>query len=144
MFSTVRSAAGRICVGLAICAGSAAVLLVSASAASAATPQCPLAVTGAMVAAGCGSNGGLPPAITAQPADATGYEDGAVQFTAAATASIAPTVSWQYSFDNGTTWNGAGQYTTTYTLGSLSLGENDDLVRAAFTNPNGTTYTRAA
>ena len=144
MFSTVRTATGRICVALAICAGPALVLLLSAGAASAATPQCTLAVEGAQPASGCGGGGALPPAVTVQPADATGYEDGAVQYTAAATAAIAPTVSWEYSFDNGTNWNAAGQFTDTYTLGSLSLGENDDLVRAAFTNLNGTTYTRAA
>lgn len=144
MFSILRPTAGRMCAALAICAGFAtALFLSSGSAAAEVVPACSYAVTGVQPA-GCGYNNGHPPTITVQPVDTTGYENGSVQFTAAASTDGMLTAWWEYSFDNGATWNATGQYTDTYTLGSLTLTENEDLVRAGFSDSYGTTYTQAA
>lgn len=123
MFSIVRTTIGRICVAVAVCVASAGAILVSAGSAAA--------------------DGGAP-VVTLQPVDTTGYVDGTVQFTAAATAATTPSVWWEFSTDNGATWNGAGQYTDAYTLGSLIASEDGDLVRAGFSDADGFTYTSAA
>lgn len=139
MFSIVRTAAGRVLIALAICAGATITFLLTAGSASA----CSYAIQdGGAHPTACGYGGGQPPQITVEPADTTGYVDGTVQFTA--DAASYDSVLWEYSSDNGATWNGAGQYSTTYTLGSLAPSEDGNLVRADFTNGNGTSTTAAA
>ncbi|HVU33786.1 MAG TPA: immunoglobulin domain-containing protein [Opitutaceae bacterium] len=46
-----------------------------------------------------------PPAITAQPTSVTSANGGTASFTTIATGNPVPTMTWELSTDNGTTWN---------------------------------------
>jgi alpha-tubulin suppressor-like RCC1 family protein len=63
-------------------------------------------------------------------------------FTAGASATPAPTVQWQYSFDHGKTWADlSGATSATLSVGPLNAFVNHWEVRAAFTNVVATTIT---
>jgi hypothetical protein len=83
-------------------------------------------------------------AIITQPANQTVAVNSSVTLAAAATGNPAPTVQWQESIDNGTTFNNiAGATTGTYTFTAPAT-PAVDLFRAVFTNTTGQLDTRAA
>lgn len=84
------------------------------------------------------------PVVTAQPQSQTAFSGRTLTFTAAASGTPSPTVSWQVSVDKGSTWITAGVTTTTFTSGTLTSFENGWEVRAVFSNMAGTTPTNAA
>ncbi len=88
---------------------------------------------------------GVPPGVTAGPSAATVNAGGAVSFSAAAGGNPTPTVKWQVSTDNGTTWNPApgtnNQPTYSFTA---SAAQNGYDYEAVFTNAVGTATTAAA
>jgi hypothetical protein len=80
--------------------------------------------------------------VTAQPVSHYYVDGQSLTFSAAADATPAPTVQWQYSFNQGATWtNLSGATSTTLTVGPLDAFVNNWEVRAAFTNVPGTTIT---
>lgn len=79
-----------------------------------------------------------PPSVTQQPTSQTGNQGGTATFTAAGSGNPAPGVKWQESIDSGTNWiDIAGANATTYTTAALVGADNGKLVRAIFTNGNG-------
>ena len=85
------------------------------------------------------------PTVTLSPQSQSVVTGGPLTFTAAATGTPAPTVSWQASVDHGSTWkNISGATTTTFTTGPLTAFENGWQVRAVFTNTAGSQPTNAA
>jgi len=78
------------------------------------------------------------PVITQQPKSVEVSAGASPSFTATATGSPTPTVQWQRSIDSGSTWNNiSGASTTTYSLNSVTSGQNGWAFRAVFTNTNG-------
>jgi hypothetical protein len=86
----------------------------------------------------------VPPAITQQPTDQTVIDGQPATFSAAASGSPAPSVTWQESSDGGATWSdipGATSTTLTFTATAPQSGYR---YRAAFTNSAATVSTNAA
>ena len=83
-----------------------------------------------------------PVSVTSSPANKTvTYGDNA-SFTAAASGDPAPTVQWQKSTDNGTTWNNvSGATSTTLSLTKPLVADSGSQYRAVFTNDCGGTKT---
>jgi hypothetical protein len=84
------------------------------------------------------------PAITVQPANQAVTAGQTATFTAAATGSPTPTVLWQVSTDNGTTFSilpGATSTTLSFTTASS---QNGNQYQAVFTNSAGSATTTAA
>jgi hypothetical protein len=78
------------------------------------------------------------PAISAQPTGQTVASGALVSFSAAATGTPTPSVQWEYSTDDGTTWQSfPGATTTTYSF--VATGQQSfEKLAAVFTNPAGT------
>jgi alpha-tubulin suppressor-like RCC1 family protein len=84
------------------------------------------------------------PVVTLDPKSQTVPDGTPVTFTAAATGTPTPNVSWQFSFDAGTEWITAqGQTTTTLTL-TAATNTNGIEVEAVFTNVVGMATTTPA
>ncbi len=84
-----------------------------------------------------------PPKVTKAPTSVTVEEGQTATFES--TASGSPTVQWQLSTDNGTTWNPiAGATSTTYAIASTLTSESGDEFRAVFTNAAGSATSKAA
>jgi hypothetical protein len=82
------------------------------------------------------------PAITTQPANATVDAGQPATFTAAASGAPTPTVKWQSSTNNGTSWaDVAGATSTTLTVANGVTGTQ---YRAVFTNSKGSATSNAA
>jgi Immunoglobulin I-set domain len=75
--------------------------------------------------------------VSSQPAATSVVEGATATFSAAATGSPAPGVQWQVSNDNGTTYTDVPQSPTGSLSFAVSLGEDQDLYRAVFTNSTG-------
>jgi hypothetical protein len=86
-----------------------------------------------------------PPTVTVQPTSLTvTYGEDAV-FTTAADGLPEPTVQWQSSIDDGATFNDLdGATATTLTLSAVSMDDNGLVVRAVFTNDQGTATSDSA
>ena len=84
------------------------------------------------------------PVVTTHPVS-TGVTAGTVvSFTAAATGVPAPTVQWQVSTNNGSSWsNISGETSGTYTF-TAAAGDTGKQYRAVFTNAEGSANTNAA
>ena len=84
------------------------------------------------------------PVVTTQPVS-TGVTAGTVvSFTAAATGVPAPTVQWQVSTNNGSSWsNISGETSGTYTF-TAAAGDTGKQYRAVFTNAEGSANSNAA
>jgi hypothetical protein len=75
-----------------------------------------------------------PPAVTSQPSDQTVTAGQTASFSAAASGYPAPTVQWQLSTDNGTSWsNISGATSTTFSF-TAQPADNGHQFRAVFTN----------
>jgi PKD repeat protein len=80
---------------------------------------------------------GAAPAITLHPTSQTVCGGGPASFTAGASGSPAPTVQWQVSTDDGSTWaDVAGATTTTLTF-TASAADQSSQYRATFANTAG-------
>ena len=86
---------------------------------------------------------GIVPVITTQPVSTNVTAGSTASFSASATGTPTPTVQWQVSLDNGTTWNNVtGATTATYNF-TTTASENNWQFRAVFTNVVGTATTNA-
>ena len=85
------------------------------------------------------------PQITAQPQSQTVAPGDSVNFTAAASGVPTPTLIWQFSINQGSSWTTLTDATTT-TLSATNVSRyvNGIEVEAVFTNPAGTTTTNPA
>jgi len=85
------------------------------------------------------------PSFTTQPVNATIVAGQAAQFTVAASGTPTPTLQWQLSTDNGTTWsNITGETGTTFTALNVALANNGRQFRAVATNGSGVLNSNAA
>jgi alpha-tubulin suppressor-like RCC1 family protein len=85
------------------------------------------------------------PAVTKQPVSQTVEEGQSASFTATASGTPTPTVQWERSTNNGTTWSQiAGATSTTFTIGSATTSESGYLFRAVFKNSVGEATSKAA
>jgi hypothetical protein len=85
-----------------------------------------------------------PPVITVQPSNLTVSVGSAATFTAGASGNPLPTVQWQKSADNGTTWSDiTGATSASYTF-TTAAGDNNHQFRAVFTNSVGSATSNAA
>lgn len=90
------------------------------------------------------SNVNSAPAISTQPTNQTVAATTQVSFTAAATGNPTPTVQWQYSANNGTSYSAiSGATSTIYTLTAIAA-DTGYLYEAVFTNVLGSATTSAA
>jgi hypothetical protein len=85
-----------------------------------------------------------PPAITTEPTDQTVVGGQSYSFSAAASGTPAPTVQWQISTDQGTTFQNISGATSDTLTRTANVGDNDTNYRAVFTNSSGTATTNAA
>jgi hypothetical protein len=113
----------------------------ASSAGSAASNVATLTVTTSPVA----------PQVTTQPSNQSGAVGQSVTFTVAANGSPTPTVQWQVSTNNGTTFTNltdgtgiSGSTTRTLTLSGLLASQNATQYRAVLTNPAGSVNSSAA
>jgi len=84
------------------------------------------------------------PVITTHPASQTVNAGQTATFTSAASGNPAPTVQWQLSTDNGSTWsNITGATSTTYSF-TAQISDNGKQYRAVFTNLVGAATSTAA
>lgn len=84
------------------------------------------------------------PAVTTQPADKTVLPGQSAVFTAAASGSPAPTVTWQSSTD-GTTWSDvSGATSDTLTVSNVQLSQSGTKYQAVYSNSAGSVTTTAA
>ncbi len=84
------------------------------------------------------------PVVTTNPVSQAVPAGQPVTFTAAATGTPAPTVQWQVSNNNGSSYASiSGATAATYTFTTLA-NQTGDLYRAAFTDTAGTSYTNPA
>jgi alpha-tubulin suppressor-like RCC1 family protein len=80
-----------------------------------------------------------PPAVTEQPVSASVEEGESAVFEATASGYPAPTVQWEISSNEGTTWSAVeGATADTLTIADTKLAESGDEYRALFTNIAGT------
>lgn len=87
---------------------------------------------------------GVAPVVTTDPSPTTVLAGSTATFTAAATGIPAPTVQWQVSTDNGTSFGDVGGATsTTLTITTVSA-DSAKRFRAVFTNTMGTATTASA
>jgi hypothetical protein len=84
------------------------------------------------------------PSVTTQPISQTVNAGQTASFNAAASGNPFPTVQWQVSTNNGSTWNNiSGATSTTYNLSSQAA-DNGKQYRAVFTNSVGNVNSAAA
>jgi hypothetical protein len=87
----------------------------------------------------------LPPWITTQPGNKSAKSGSSASFTAAANGDPAPTVQWQVSEDDGSTWSDIeGATGSRLTLKSVKIGQSGNQYRAVFTNNLGSAPTDTA
>jgi alpha-tubulin suppressor-like RCC1 family protein len=87
----------------------------------------------------------IAPAITAQPANRTVVQGSQAQFIAASSGAPAPTLQWEVSTNNGTSWsNVAGATSATYTITAATLTQSGNLYRMKATNDAGNATSRNA
>ena len=85
------------------------------------------------------------PAVTTQPTDQTVTYNGANATFTAAASGTSPSVQWQKSTDNGTTWsNVSGATSTSLTVTNPSVSDSGSKYRAVFTNGCGSATSNAA
>jgi len=84
------------------------------------------------------------PTITTQPTNQSVCAGVTATFSAAANGNPAPTVQWQVSSDNGTTWNDLNGETNLTLSVDTSAANNGKQYRALFTNSAGSATTNAA
>jgi hypothetical protein len=88
------------------------------------------------------------PKVTSNPSSKTVMVGESATFSAAATGVPAPTVQWQVSTNNGTTFSNdttdAGNATTTLTVAAATVAESAREYRAVFTNSAGSATSTAA
>ncbi len=88
------------------------------------------------------------PLVTSNPASTTAAVGKSATFTAAASGTPAPTVQWQVSTNEGSTWandtTDAGNTTDTLKVASVTLSESGNEYRAVFTNTAGVATSTAA
>ena len=91
------------------------------------------------------TTGGLiAPTITTQPVSQSTCANSSISFTSAATGIPTPTVQWQVSTNNGSTWSDiSGATSATYTFTALS-GDNNNQYHAVWTNSQGFATTNPA
>lgn len=78
------------------------------------------------------------PSITTPPVGATVVAPATASFTVIAAGTPVPTVQWQLSVDNGTTWaNIAGANAATYTTSATTIADSDKRFRAVASNVAG-------
>lgn len=86
-----------------------------------------------------------PPTVTIDPSDVTVAEHGSANFSAAATGEPTPTIQWSQSTNGGFTWAPIpGATSTTLTIADAQLDQDGTLVRAEFTNSQGSATTNFA
>src|SRR6202011_6011340 len=73
-------------------------------------------------------------AITTEPQSQAVPAGGTATFSASANGSPAPTVEWDVSTDNGSTWTSTGATSTTLTITNVATGQNGNQYRAVFSN----------
>ena len=84
------------------------------------------------------------PAVTTQPANQTVNAGQTASFTAAASGNPSPTVQWQVSTNNGSSWSDiAGATSLTYSF-TAQVTDNGKQYRAVFTNTIGSATSSAA
>jgi hypothetical protein len=87
---------------------------------------------------------GPAPTVTTHPSNQTVRAGGTAIFTAAASGNPAPTVQWQASTNNGSTWNSAiGATSATYAF-TATAADHGKWLRAIFTNSAGQVASSAA
>ncbi|HEX4435716.1 MAG TPA: IPT/TIG domain-containing protein [Solirubrobacteraceae bacterium] len=85
------------------------------------------------------------PIVTAQPESTTVAAGGTASFEAAATGSPAPTVQWELSLNEGTSWTPVSAATSgKLTISGAQLSQTGNDYRAVFHNSAGTTPSHAA
>jgi alpha-tubulin suppressor-like RCC1 family protein len=85
-----------------------------------------------------------PPSITEQPENATVEVGEAAQFEVAATGTPAPTVQWELSINNGSSWSPiSGATSTVLQIASATAAESGHQFRAIFKNAVGTQTSEA-
>jgi hypothetical protein len=85
------------------------------------------------------------PSIVTNPTSQTVVVGNSVTFSASASGFPTPTVQWQLSTNNGSTWsNISGATSTSYTIGSATAGQNGYRYRAVFRNSVGSATTVGA
>jgi alpha-tubulin suppressor-like RCC1 family protein len=86
-----------------------------------------------------------PPAVTEQPHGASVEEGESASFEASASGYPAPTVQWEISSNEGSTWSPVeGATADTLTIADTKLAESGDEYRALFTNIAGTATSEPA
>ena len=85
------------------------------------------------------TNGGTPPDITKQPVAAALCEGLTASFTSEAGGSPAPTVQWQSSLD-GISWTDISGATSTTLSFVVNSADNNKIIRAVWTNAEGSVY----
>jgi len=100
--------------------------------------------TNTFVASYTGGSSTTAPSITTQPASQAVCAGANVTFTSAASGTPAPTVQWQVSTNNGSTWsNISGATASTYSFVSVAA-DNNKRFRAVWTNSAGTANSGSA
>jgi hypothetical protein len=84
------------------------------------------------------------PTVTTQPVNQTVNAGQTATFIAAATGNPTPTVQWQVSTNNGSTWTNIGGATSTTYSFTAQAGDNGKQYRAVFTNSVGSATSNAA
>jgi len=91
------------------------------------------------------------PTITTQPASTTANSGATATFTVAVSGNLTPTMQWQVSTDNGSTWTNLGNSTpysgvttTTLTITGVTASLNGRRYRAVATNQSGSATSDAA
>jgi len=85
------------------------------------------------------------PAVITQPSSQTATAGSTVTFSAAASGTPTPTVQWNVSTNNGSTWTAvSGATSTSLTLGSVTTAMSGNRYEAVFSNSAGTATTAAA
>jgi hypothetical protein len=84
------------------------------------------------------------PVVITQPASQTVSAGQTATFTAAASGNPPPTVQWEASGDDGTTWTPQIGATATTLSFQMTTAQNGYLFRAVFSNPAGSTTTTTA
>jgi hypothetical protein len=85
-----------------------------------------------------------PPIVTTQPSSLTVVAGQTASFTAAASGTPAPTVQWEVSSNNGSTWNNISGATSPNYSFTTSSADNGKQFKAIFTNAAGSATTNAA
>lgn len=87
----------------------------------------------------------FPPVITQNPTGLTVTAGNTATFTSSATGKPDPTVQWQISTNNGSSWSDiSGATSSTYTTSNLIASDNDNEYRAVWTNEVGSATSTAA